>query len=89
MKKIVCLVLIVAMLCLTACNMSVGIGNFNFRKVHVDTHGYSGCLAIKKWHDNERGIEVETEEVGAIFLSEGTYILIENECPFCKMGGGE
>ena len=89
MKRIlVVLLLMVLALGLCSCgNMSVGLGNFEFKKVHIDTHSYSGCLTVKKWHDNETGgIEVKTEEVGNIFLSEGTYILLENECPICKGG---
>lgn len=74
---------------LTGCgNMDVmGIGNFTFNKVHVDTHGYSGCIEIKRWVDNSTGIEVETKDYGAIYLSEGTYVLIEDKCPFCSAKG--
>ena len=85
MKKIITMIMAVAMLTvmLTGCNMSIGLGNYNFEKVHVDTHNYSGCFTVEKWHDDERGIEVKTEEAGSMFLAEGTYILIEDECPFC------
>ena len=69
---------------LSGCNMSFGVGNYNFRKIHVDTHNYSGCFTIEKWYDNTSGIEVKTEEVGFMYFAEGMYILIEDECPFCK-----
>jgi hypothetical protein len=29
------------------------------------------------------GIEVQTKEYGALYFSEGTYILVENKCPIC------
>ena len=69
---------------LTGCgNMSLGLGNYTYRKVHVNTYHDSECFTINKWYDNERGIEVNTKEIGSMFLSEGTYLLIEDECPFC------
>ena len=86
MKKIISLIILSIMLVtiFTGCgNMSLGIGNYDFNKIHVDTYHYSGCFTVDKWHDNERGIEVKTEEAGSMFLAEGTYIMIEDECPFC------
>ena len=85
MKKIIAIVVLAAMclVMMTGCNMSLGMGNCSFKKVHVDTYHYSGCFTIKKWHDNDSGIEVNTEEAGSIFLSEGTYMMIEDDCPFC------
>lgn len=86
MKKFIAIVLAAAIVTVcVGCNKSIGPGNYSFKKVHIDTHNYSGCLTIKKWHDNETGIEVKTEEAGAIFLSEGTYILLDGDkpCPFC------
>lgn len=87
MKKVIAIVLAFA-LCLALCgcgNMSLGLGNFEFNKVHVDTHHYSGCFTIEKWYTDETGIEVKTYEAGSIFLSEGMYILLsgEQDCPFC------
>lgn len=85
MKKIIAIVVLAAMcmVMLTGCNMGLGFGNFSFKKVHVDTYHYSGCFTIDKWHDNESGIEVNTKEAGSMFFSEGTYVLIEDDCPFC------
>ena len=78
---------------LCACNMSMGFGNFEFKKVHIDTYNYSGCFTVEKWHDNETGIEVKTKEAGSLYLSEGTYFLISDDCPFCdhptEKGGAE
>ena len=89
MKRIaILLTFVILALTLCACgNQSVGFGNYTFRKVHIDTPHFSGCYTIEKWHDNERGIEVKTEEVGSIFLSEGTYILVEDKCPICDAAG--
>lgn len=86
MKKIIAImVVLVLMSTLCACgNMSMGMGNFEFKRVHIDTHNYSGCFSIEKWYDNGTGIEVETREAGSMFLSEGNYILISGECPFCR-----
>ena len=86
-KKILAIVLVLVMAStITGCgNMSLGLGNFTYKKIHVDTHHYSGCFTIEKWYDSGTGVEVTTEEAGSIFLSEGTYILLEEEdnCPFC------
>lgn len=69
---------------MTGCgNMSMGFGNFTFEKIHVDTYHYSGCFTVKKWYDNSEGIEVLTEEAGSMYLAEGMYMLIKEDCPFC------
>ena len=86
-KVIIYLLVLVMLLAMAGCgNINIGYGNYSFKKVHVDTHGFSGCLTVKSWHDNETGIEVDTEEAGALYLSEGTYILLEGSkaCPFCQ-----
>lgn len=86
MKKIIaviCLALIIGML--AGCgNMSLGLGNFTFEKIHVDTYHYSGCFTIEKWYDSGSGIEVATKEAGSMFLAEGMYVMIEDNCPFCE-----
>lgn len=86
MKKIVVLILsiVVIALMLTGCgNMSLGFGNFTFEKIHVDTYNYNGCFTVEKWFDNSSGIEVKTKEAGSMYLAEGMYMLIEDDCPFC------
>lgn len=87
MKKIIIWVCLIV-LCLSLCgcgNMSMGFGNFEFRKIHVDTYHYSGCFTVEKWYDADNGVEVKTAEAGSLFLSEGTYMLLsgEQDCPFC------
>jgi hypothetical protein len=77
MKKIIGVLLIAVMTVtmLIGCgNMSLGIGNYEFQRIHIDTYHYSGCLEVDKWYDNTTGIEVKTKEFGAIYLSEGQYM---------------
>lgn len=87
MKKVICVILVAILLCvsLCACNMSVGIGNYSFKHVHfaVDNEGH--CADVASWHDNELGCEVNTEQYGSLYLSEGSYIMIESAdtCPYC------
>ena len=87
MKKIFAIVLVlIIVLSLTACgNENWGFGNYNFTHVHVSDGVDGYCATIKSWHDNERGIELHTEEFGNVYLSEGTYALFEygQDCPFC------
>ena len=86
-KKIIVMIIAIAILAimLVGCgNMSMGLGNYTFDKIHVDTHNYNGCFTIEKWYDSSSGIEVKTKEVGSMYLAEGMYMLIEDECPFCE-----
>lgn len=85
MKKFIAMLIALVMIfALCACgNMSIGLGEYTFEKIHVDTYHYSGCLTVEKWHDNGNGIEVKTREAGSLYLAEGMYILVERECPFC------
>lgn len=65
-------------------NINIGFGSYTFRRVHIFTHtGQDKCVEIQSWHDDELGIEVHTKEYGALYLSEGTYMLCESECPIC------
>lgn len=89
MKKIFMFILVVVLVAVifAGCgNMSIGLGNFKFEKIHVDTHHYSGCFTVETWHVDSSGIEVKTKEVGSMYLAEGMYMLIEEECPFCDGG---
>ena len=82
---IMLVIMVITMLSLTGCgNMSLGMGNYEFKKIHVDTYNNNFCLEIEKWYDSETGIEVDTKDFDGLCFSEGTYILIEDECPFCK-----
>ena len=86
MKKIIAIIALALVLVATlvGCgNMSMGLGNYTFKKIHVDTYNYSGCLTVEKWYDGASGIEVKTKEAGSMYLAEGMYMLIEDECPFC------
>ena len=86
MKKFIAIVMIMAMaLCLCACNENWGFGNYSWKHVHFSDAVSGHCATISSWHDNTTGIELHTIECGAIFLSEGSYILFESgsDCPFC------
>ena len=90
MKKLLALtIILVLVVSLVSCgNMSVtGIGTFTFRHIHVTTHQNAECYTVTKWVDSSTGIEVITEEAGAMFLSEGTYIMFESKekCAFCNV----
>lgn len=88
MKKLICLLLAVIMLCaLTACgNRAIGPGNYKFTHVHLVSGGEGVCYDINKWFDNDIGIEIETSNGEGIYASEGTYILVESKaaCKFCN-----
>ena len=83
-KTIIAALAAVLAITLSGCNMLLGVGNYKFRKIHVDTHNYSSCFTIEKWYNCESGIEVKTEEAGSMCFADGMYMLIEDECPFCK-----
>lgn len=85
MKKIR-LILSFAIIAIALCscgNYSAGFGNYTYKKIHIDTYHFSGCYTVEKWYESESGIEVTTAELGSIFASEGTYILVEDRCPIC------
>lgn len=89
MKKIISIILIITVLFLvcsltTSCNKELGFRNYTFKKVHICVGDVNKCVEIEKWYDNEIGIEVKTKNYGALYLSEGTYILIEDKCPICN-----
>lgn len=87
MKKNIFVLLIICMTLLgslSGCgNMDTfGMGNFTFRKIHcISTNE---CYEIEKWYNDDRGIEVKTNDYGALFFSEGTYVLVEDICPMCE-----
>ena len=84
-KKFVIVALMVATIMLLAgCGNENLFGDYTFTKVHVDTHHHSQDFTVKTWTVSESGIKVDTEECGTMFIAEGTYILLEDECPFCK-----
>lgn len=87
MKKVLATIMTLLLIAvLSACNsnMSLGIGNLNFKKIHVcDYKGNCKDFTVTKWYESANGIEVKTVEAGSMFLSEGTYILLVDDCPFC------
>lgn len=90
MKKLFLLLitLLTCALMLASCgNYSAGLGNYTYKKIHIDTHHFSGCCEVEKWYESENGVEVLTKEYGSIFVSEGTYILIGEKCPICDARG--
>ena len=85
MKKVISIILlsVFALVIFSSCNMSCGLGNYKFTKVHIHMGEYNRCVEIEKWYDNQIGLEVRTKEFGPMFLSEGTYALIQDSCPIC------
>jgi uncharacterized protein YxeA len=85
-KNIIAIIAIITLITtsIVGCgNMSLGAGKYKYEKIHVDTEHYSGCLPIDKWYENSIGIEVKATNYGHMYLSEGTYILVEDKCPLC------
>ena len=81
--------LVVLALCSVLCacgNENWGIGNYEFRHVHINGATEGHCAEVTSWHDNELGVELHTKEFGSIYCSEGTYFLFESgdKCPFCE-----
>ena len=69
---------------LMGCNMNI---DSEFHAVHIygfDRRGFD--VSIKSWKEGDMGIEVNTERYGAMFLSEGTYLLLRGigDCPICR-----
>lgn len=89
MKRIIALVLgiILAVGCLTSCgNKAIGLGNYSYEHIHFSDAKTGYCGTIKKWYNNEIGIEVKTAEYGSCYLSEGSYMMFSDadRCPYCK-----
>lgn len=87
MKKVFILVLSLTMILgLVSCNLNIGFGNYDWTHVHFSDAIEGHCATISSWHDDPTGIEVHTKECGSMFLSEGSYMLFEDEskCPYCK-----
>lgn len=87
MKRIVLVLALALTLGLTGCgNMSLGLGNYTFTHVHFTDEITGYCGTVDKWYDNSNGIEVHTDEYGPMYLSEGTYMMFEDDdkCPYCS-----
>lgn len=87
MKKYIAIAIMCIMLfVLVGCgNRSLGLGNYSFKHIHFTDAVGGHCATVEKWYENESGIEVNTKEYGAIWCSEGTYIMFESgdRCPYC------
>jgi len=83
MKKILAVLFAVMLVVLCSC------GNQRLLDFEHDTYNYihcfetGKCYKITSWKNNEIGIKVVTEKYGNMYFSEGTYLLIENDCPVC------
>ena len=71
------------LLTFTGCNMSTGLGTFTFDKAHISVGDTSTCVKIQSWYDTELGCELKLENGTVIYCSEGTYILVNGDCPLC------
>lgn len=72
---------------LTGCgNEGLSFGNYSFKRVHFSVGSNECCAEIQSWHDNEIGCEVKLKDGNVLYLSEGSYILIKEECPICNGG---
>ena len=85
MKKIIVSIVIIVTTAIVITGCGNLHGDIKYKKIHVDTHRYSGCFTIEKWHRVSDGVEVMTQEIGSMYLAEGTYIIMEGnkDCPFC------
>ena len=86
MKKYIVIAIVCMLFALAGCgNRSLGLGNYSFKHIHFTDAVDGHCATVEKWYENESGIEVDTKEYGAIWCSEGTYIMFESgdECPYC------
>lgn len=80
------LVMLSVLLCSCGNQNVFGLGNFTFRHIHFTDMVEGKCATVIQWYDNSEGIEVQTQEYGSLFLSEGSYILVEDgsRCPYCN-----
>lgn len=87
MKKILSMLLVMVLIfvLLSGCNKSYGFGNYEYKYCHVcDFSGNCKDFEIKKWYESESGIEIRTVDGYDLWLSEGTYILLNDICPLCN-----
>lgn len=88
MKKLIAILIALAMVLSGCGNASLVSVHATYQKVHVDTPHFNGCLTVERWYlsENDTGFECDTLEAGNVWLSEGTYILLDGTkpCPFCN-----
>lgn len=83
---IIAIIIISSVLCIfTSCgNKNYFAGNYNFTKIHILSGDKGHCYDIESWKEADVGIEVKlTGDHGALWCSEGTYVLVESYCPVC------
>lgn len=82
MKKLLCVVLVLAMLfAFSACLMS---DYEDLNGVHVSTGdgGYT-CVLFTDKSDCGDGFMFETDKYGSFYASTGTFIMFKDTCPIC------
>lgn len=73
--------LIGASLLLCSCNGN-GIDG-HYEGVHIFNAETIKDYHVISWLGTFTGVQVETEELGRLYLTEGTYVLFESVCPIC------
>lgn len=86
MKKLLVILVILAVLLLVGCgNASGASGNYQFNIIHIsDNAGNCVDCRVQTWYNTDQvGIEVLLTDGNSVFCSEGTYILAKDYCPIC------
>lgn len=95
-KRIISIILLCSMLCLSmftlsSCiNYDIGLGSYSFKHVHIQMYGMDKPvhLEITSWRDDTGGIELKIKDHGTIILGDGTYMLYTSDtCPICEQLG--
>ena len=58
----------------------------DYNKAHIIAGGYSRCINIlmPDMAGEGNGVVVTREDGGKLWLSHGTYILVDGRCPICE-----
>lgn len=88
-KKVLCIfvscaICILSFCSLVGCNQNIGMGTLNFNRAHISVGDGYACVEVKSWCENEVGCEIKLKDGTSLYCSEGTYILIDGDCPICK-----
>jgi len=87
---IICIVFTTFLSCITIWFIDSKYGlninnNENNTLIHIDTANQSHCITAVNVSKGINGIKVKTKEFGELYLSNGTYIIIDSGvCPYCK-----
>lgn len=89
-KRIISFIVAIVMICSVLCvfsscgNKNYWVGEYTFTKVHIFSESGDKCIEIKSWKEADVGVEVKlAHDMGSLWLSEGTYMLVEKYCPIC------